>query len=115
MKKSDSIKISFIPSDKIAREAMRGLALRKKFKRGGTMVGVARARDLKNRRNLSARTITRMYSYFARHYVDKQGKNFYNEDKPSNGKIAWLLWGGDPGASWSYDIYRKRIHKNKTK
>lgn len=91
----------------MAREAEEGLRLRKKFGRGGTMVGVARARDLKNRRRLSPRTIGRMYSYFARHYVDKQGKNFGNELKPSNGKIAWLLWGGDPGASWAHDTYKK--------
>lgn len=91
----------------MAEAAAVGLMLRKKFGRGGTMVGVARARDLKNRRALSAKTIARMYSYFARHLVDKQGKNFYNIEKPSNGYIAWQLWGGDEGATWAYDIYKK--------
>lgn len=97
--------VSFIPPQNVADEALLGLQLRKKFKRGGTMVGVARARDLKNRRNISVRTIKRMYSFFARHFVDKQGKNFYNEVKPSNGKIAWLLWGGDAGAAWVSKLY----------
>ena len=99
--------LSFKPTDVVARNAKLGLLLRRKFKRGGTMVGVARARDLKNRRNLSVKTIKRMYSYFARHMVDKQGKNFFNEEHPSNGRIAWLLWGGDEGASWAYDIHKK--------
>ena len=111
-KKKHKIKLSLVPPVEVASEAEYGLALRRQFGRGGTMVGVARARDLKNRRNLSSRTIGRMYSYFARHYVDKQGKNFNNELKPSNGKIAWLLWGGDPGAKWAYDMYKK-IKNNK--
>lgn len=103
----------FIPPIEVSKEAMEGLRLRKKFGRGGTMVGVARARDLKNRRKLSQKTITRMYSYFSRHNVDKQGKDFYNEIKPSNGKIAWLLWGGDSGARWCYGVYKQIRLKNK--
>lgn len=98
---------SFKPPIAVAQQAALGLMLRKKFKRGGTMVGIARARDLKNRRNISVQTIRRMYSFFARHFIDKQGRNFYNEITPSNGKIAWLLWGGDPGAMWVTAIYRK--------
>ena len=98
---------TFVPPLEVAKEAEEGLSLRKKFGRGGTMVGVARARDLKNRRPLSAKTIQRMFSYFSRHNVDKQGKNFDNEYKPSNGKIAWLLWGGDSGARWCYEVYKR--------
>ena len=58
---------------------------------------MARARDLKNRRNLSPDTIKRIVSYFARHTVDKRAPNFGNEDNPSAAYIAWLLWGGDAG------------------
>jgi len=61
---------------------------------------VARARDLKNRRNLSPDTIKRIVSYFARHTVDKRAPNFGNEDNLSAGYIAWLLWGGDAGKGW---------------
>jgi hypothetical protein len=42
-----------------------------------------------------------MVSYFARHEVDKRAKNFGNEENPSAGYIAWLLWGGDVGRSWA--------------
>lgn len=81
----------------VARNAEKGLALRRKHGPGGTEIGVARTRDLKNRVNLSPHAIKRMVSYFARHEVDKRAKNFGNEENPSAGYIAWLLWGGDEG------------------
>jgi HK97 family phage major capsid protein/HK97 family phage prohead protease len=46
-----------------------------------------------------------MYSFFSRHEVDKQAEGFRpgEEGYPSNGRIAWALWGGDAGFSWSKD------------
>lgn len=96
-----------VPTDEIARQAEKGLELREKFGRGGTEVGVARARDLKNRRALSDTTVRRMASYFARHDVDKRGKNWGDAEKPSAGYIAWLLWGGDPGRAWAERLKKK--------
>lgn len=93
-----------IPPAEVAKQAELGLILRGEFKRGGTAIGVARARDLKNRRRLSLRTIKRMASYFARHAVDKRAKNFGNLLNPSAGYIAWLLWGGDAGLHWVSEI-----------
>ena len=89
------------PTESMASNARRGLELRRKFGRGGTAVGVARARDLMNRSKLSPSTVLRMYSFFSRHEVDKQGKDWNNSERPSNGKIAWLLWGGDSGYAWA--------------
>ena len=91
------------PTEAMAEEAERGLAWREEFGRGGTEVGVARARDLKNRVNLSPETVRRMGSYFARHEVDKEAQGFSpgEEGYPSAGRIAWALWGGDPGQSWA--------------
>lgn len=91
------------PTVAMAEEAQRGLDWRDEFGRGGTAVGVARARDLANRARLSPDTVMRMASYFARHAVDKQGEGYRpGEDGfPSAGRIAWALWGGDPGESWS--------------
>ena len=66
------------PTESMANNARRGLELRRKFGRGGTAVGVARARDLMNRNKLSPSTVLRMYSFFSRHEVDKQGKYFNN-------------------------------------
>ena len=45
-----------------------------------------------------------MCSFFARHEVDKKGKNFGNPNRPSNGFIAWMLWGGDPGKEWAQSV-----------
>lgn len=84
----------------VAKAAANGLKLRQNFNRGGTQIGVARARDLSRRRTLSADTVKRMASYFARHAVDRQAKGFGDKDDPSAGWIAWLLWGGDEGRDW---------------
>lgn len=45
----------------------------------------------------------RMVSYFARHEVDKQGQGWSpgEDGYPSAGRIAWALWGGDPGRTWA--------------
>lgn len=95
--------IDLKPTASMAEEAERGLAWREEFGRGGTPVGVARARQLKNRQELSPDTVRRMVSYFARHEVDKQGEGFSagEDGYPSAGRIAWALWGGDVGQSWA--------------
>jgi hypothetical protein len=96
--------IDFVCPRIVADNAEKGLRLRREFGRGGTEIGVARARDLKNRKALSPSTIKRMVSFFARHEVDKRAKNFGNEENPSAGYIAWLLWGGDEGRAWALDL-----------
>ncbi|MFD1612789.1 hypothetical protein ACFSCW_13355 [Sphingomonas tabacisoli] len=99
---------NFRPTAKMAANAQKGLDLREKHGRGGTHVGVARARQLIAREALDPRDIKSMYSYFARHAVDKQGRNWADPDKPSAGYIAWLLWGGDEGKTW-VDAKRKML------
>jgi hypothetical protein len=54
-----------------------------------------------------------MYSYFSRHEVDKQGKDWNNSESPSNGKIMWLAWGGDAGYSWSRKIVEREKNMKK--
>jgi HK97 family phage prohead protease len=95
--------IDFTPPAGVRSEAQKGLDWRSEYGRGGTAVGVARARDLSNGVNISPDTAKRMASYFARHEVDKQGEGWSpGEDGfPSNGRIAWALWGSDPGWAWS--------------
>ncbi|NBW13894.1 MAG: phage portal protein [Caulobacteraceae bacterium] len=100
------------PTAGMIAEAKRGLEWRKKYKRGGTLVGVARARNIINNADLPDDTIRRMNSYFARHEVDKKGKGFKPGEQgfPSAGRIAWALWGGDPGQTWAAAQMR-RINK----
>jgi hypothetical protein len=101
------VTINLKPPLTVAKEAGRGLKLHHRFGRGGTAVGWARAGELKSRRTLSPETIFRMVSFFSRHEVDKKGKNFFNKEKPSNGCIAWLLWGGDAGKAWAEKIKKQ--------
>lgn len=97
------------PTEAMAENARKGLEWREEYGRGGTEVGVARARDLSNRRELSIDTVRRMYSYFARHEVDKQAEGFNSGEDgfPSAGRIAWELWGGDAGKSWTSRIVKR--------
>ena len=91
------------PTKGMIEEAEKGLEWRREYGRGGTQVAVARATNIKNGDNLSFDTIKRMNSFFARHEVDKKAEGFeIGEDGfPSAGRIAWSLWGGDPGQSWA--------------
>ena len=75
---------------------------------GFTSVGRGRAHQLANGETLSLSTVKRMHSYFSRHRVDKKGKDWDND---SPGKVAWLAWGGDAGASWAAGICAKHDGK----
>ena len=88
------------PPKDVVDAARRGLDLREEHGRGGTEVGVRRAEQLGARETVSDRDIKSMYSYFARHAVDRHGRNWADPVKPSAGYIAWQLWGGDAGRAW---------------
>jgi HK97 family phage portal protein len=92
-----------LPNEKMKEEARRGLAWREEFGRGGTSVGINRAKQISAGETLSEEDVLDMYAFFSRHEVDKQADGFNpNEDGyPSNGRIAWSLWGGDAGFEWS--------------
>lgn len=92
------------PTSGMVEEARKGLEWREEYGRGGTRVGVARARDISNGRNLSEDTVKRMFSFFSRHEESSKGGQGFSpgeEGYPSAGRIAWALWGGDAGFSWS--------------
>ena len=91
------------PNEGMKVEAQKGLDWREEFGRGGTRVGAVRARQIVAGENLSDDTVKRMYSFFSRHEVDKEAEGFNagEDGYPSNGRIAWALWGGDAGFSWS--------------
>jgi hypothetical protein len=84
----------------VARNAALGLELRERFGRGGTDVGRRRAEGLRDRRPLAAPDIKAIYSYFARHEVDRRARRWGDLQDPSPGYVAWLLWGGDEGRAW---------------
>ena len=94
---------TYKPTSGMASAARRALKWKEEGKPGGTLVGLARANQLKDREPLSASTVLRMYSFFSRHEVDKQATGFNSGEEgfPSKGRVAWDLWGGDGGYSWS--------------
>lgn len=98
--------IDFSPPQGAREEASRGLEWRREHGRGGTEVGIARARDISNGSNLSPETLRRMKAYFDRSQSDKQAQGWSpgEDGYPSNGRIAWALWGGDPGYAWARKV-----------
>lgn len=92
----------------VAAAARDGLALRKRFGRGGTDVGIARARQLASGSpRVTLRDIVYIRSYLRRHVVDNLGE----KNPPSNGWIAWQLWGGWPAKKWAERIYNEAKRK----
>ncbi|MBW6421523.1 hypothetical protein KX729_08725 [Rhizobium sp. XQZ8] len=104
--------IDHVPPPDVAQAAEKGLELRARFRRGGTTLGIARAKDIRNRKPLSEKTVRKMVSYFHRHKTDKRADNFGDDDNPSTGYIAWLLWGGDPGQQWAEE-HKRAIERSK--
>jgi hypothetical protein len=98
----------------MAENARRALEVREKkpaSQRGMTSVGIARARDLINKRPMSEETVRRMKAFFDRHEIDKQGETWNEQGK---GWQAWKGWGGDAGYSWSTAIV-ERLNKQADK
>ena len=86
---------SYRPTAGMASNARRALEVRASkppSQRGMTAVGIARARDIQNRKELSPDTVRRMKAYFDRHEVDKKGETWSQQGK---GWQAWMGWGGD--------------------
>jgi len=114
-KRRDEEVTKAVPTAEMAQVAERALKWRQEYGRGGTEVGVARARDISNRRDLSPETIGRMVNFFSRHESASKGAEGFREGEPgfpSPGRIAWDLWGGDPGAEWAArELERIRAEK----
>lgn len=109
--------LNLTPTSGMKSAAARALAWKKEGKRGGTRVGLARANQIVNGTELSESTVARMYSFFSRHEVDKKATGFSagEEGFPSPGRVAWDLWGGDAGYSWSTAKWNSIKNKRENK
>ena len=97
-----------IPRD-VRLEAEKGLRWRKKYGRGGTSVGMATARWMVSGRPMPDWKVRHVARYFPRHAWER--KLWWVKDEPSNGRIAWALWGGDPGRRWAERIVKRLSRK----
>lgn len=92
------------PTQAMSEAAKRGLRMREEAppsQRGGTRVGLARARQFAERREVSLDIVRRTYSFLSRAAV------YYKPGEPTKGTQAYLLWGGPAGLTWSRNILRQ--------
>lgn len=91
------------PTAGMAEEAQRALDWRADGNPGGEENTVQRARSIVSRDPLGEDTIRRMNRFFLRNarYPDLEGFSPGDDGYPSSARVAWGLWGGDAGRSWS--------------
>ena len=102
--------------DGVKAEAKKALEWHKEHHRGGTPVGLNTARTLAKGGQIGIEKIRHVAKYFPRHEVDKKGKGWKPGDDqfPSNGRIAWALWGGDTAWRWAKAIVERENKKSVT-
>jgi hypothetical protein len=95
--------------DGVKNEAVKALKWHAENHRGGTPVGLNTARTLSKGGQIGLAKVRHIAKYFPRHEVDKKGKGWEpGEDNfPSNGRIAWALWGGDAAWRWAQAIVER--------
>jgi len=89
------------PTEEMAAAARRGLKMREASaasQRGGTAVGMARARQFANRESVSLDVVKRTYSFLSR------ARTYYRPGSNTPGTQAYLLWGGPAGLTWARRI-----------
>lgn len=92
---------TYKPTEAMARAAQRGLKMREASspsRRGGTAVGLARARQFAQRQSVRLDIVKRTYSFLSRAEV------YYEPGKNTPGTQAYLLWGGPAGLAWARNI-----------
>lgn len=95
-------KLNLVPPMGVRSAAKRGIALVTDGKAGDGFepATLARARKIAAGQELTPAHVKRMYSFFRRHSVDRK-PDWGKAGQETPGYVAWMAWGGDPGASWS--------------
>jgi hypothetical protein len=92
---------TYTPTEAMANAAKRGLKMREQSSpsaRGGTAVGLARARQFANREQVSLDVVKRTFSFLSR------ARTYYKPGENTPGTQAYLLWGGPAGLTWARNI-----------
>ena len=100
---------TYTPTSGMKSAARRALRWKEEGKaRGaGTPVGWGRATDIVAGRSMSLSTVKRMYSFFSRHGNYRSTHYEFRDGEPTTWRIAWDLWGGDAGRTWSTNIWER--------
>jgi len=112
---SSNARLYTIPAG-VQSEAKKALEWHAEHHRGGTPVGLNTARTLAKGGQIGLHKVRHIAKYFPRHEVDKKGKGYQPGEPnfPSNGRIAWALWGGDAGHKWASTIVEREDKKSVT-
>lgn len=89
------------PTEQMAAAARRGLKMRlasTPSARGGTAVGMARARQYSQGTAVSLDVVQRTFSFLSR------ARTYYRPNSNTPGTQAYLLWGGPAGLAWARRI-----------
>jgi hypothetical protein len=92
---------TYKPTAEMASAARRGLKMRMESspsQRGGTAVGLARARQFAGRQPVSLDVVKRTFSFLSR------AKTYYKPGSNTPGTQAYLLWGGPAALAWAKSI-----------
>ena len=95
--------IDFQPTQGMADAAARGLELHEEGLSGDGLKPetVRRANQIAAREELTPEHVREMSGWFARHEADRTPDW---AEPPTPGYVAWQLWGGDAGQSWSSKV-----------
>lgn len=96
--------IPFKPPVSVSRKAKKGLLLQETLERGGGKVSLKIAQLLRDRTPLSMDEFKSLARYFERHHRDRRTQYYKTQFRPTNGRIKWLLHGGDAGRKWTAKI-----------
>lgn len=107
--------INFKPPAGVRSACARGIALREEGFGGDGLQPetVAWARRLSAGERVSPEKARKMNAWFARHGASPEENRARREDKTSPAWVAWLLWGGDAGRSWSARLVRQMDARDK--
>lgn len=107
--------INFRPPTGVRSACARGIALREEGYGGDGLrpETVAWARRLSAGERVSPEKARKMNAWFARHGASPEENRARREDKTSPAWVAWLLWGGDAGRSWSAKLVRQMDARDK--
>lgn len=102
------------PTQGMAEDAQRAIDWRAEGHAGGEDNTVERARSIAARESLSPETIRRMHAFFSRNaqYPTMTGFAPGEDGYPSPARVAWGLWGGDAGRSWSEQLVNRMQRDN---